>query len=160
MLFCSLPQLSGIARRACARIGAQSNRSLSIVGIVLAVVFIQFLMRRCFAFGNLLLQEQLPDEWISGALLASDAMLTLYCAGLVADTPRTAFIAWQVVLSVDSPGALQVSGRSFSHRRQPTLSTPCRIFEHDVSALEKTGRPRGESRRTVPIGCCMRTASR
>src|SRR5580658_7058049 len=30
---------------------------LSVVGIVLAVAFIQFVMRRCFAFGNLLLQK-------------------------------------------------------------------------------------------------------
>jgi hypothetical protein len=75
---------------------------LSLAGIALAVVFIQFVMRRCFAFGNLLLQKQLPDEWISGVLLASDAKLTLYFSGLVAGTLLTAFIAWKAVTRVDS----------------------------------------------------------
>jgi len=79
---------------------------LSLVGIVLAVVFIQFVMRRCFVFGNLLLQKQLPDEWISGVLLASDAKLTLYFSGLVAGTLLTAFIAWQAVTRVESTGAM------------------------------------------------------
>jgi|HubBroStandDraft_1064217.scaffolds.fasta_scaffold10602_2 hypothetical protein len=81
---------------------------LSLVGIVLTVVFIQFVMRRCFAFGNLLLQKQLPDEWISSVLLTSDAKLTLYFSALVAGTLLTAFIAWQTVTIVDSTSA---SGR-------------------------------------------------
>src|SRR5580658_4597378 len=65
-------------------------------------------MRRCFAFGNLLLQKQLPDEWISSVLLTSDAKLTLYFSALVAGTLLTAFIAWQTVTIVDSTSA---SGR-------------------------------------------------
>jgi hypothetical protein len=78
---------------------------LSVVGIVLAVVFIQLVMRRCFAFGNLLLQKQLPDEWISNILLVSDARLALYFSGLVAGTLLTAFIAWQAVTRVESTSA-------------------------------------------------------
>ncbi|MGA9669827.1 MAG: hypothetical protein WBQ94_11490 [Terracidiphilus sp.] len=81
---------------------------LSLVGIILAVVFIQFVMRRCFAFGNLLLQKQLPDEWISGVLLSNDARLTLYFSGLVAGTLLTAFIAWQAVTRVDSTSAARL----------------------------------------------------
>ena len=70
---------------------------LPLLGIVLAVLFIQLVMRRCFAFGNLLLQNQLPDEWISSVLLTSDGKLTLYFSGLAAGTLLTAFIAWQGV---------------------------------------------------------------
>lgn len=74
---------------------------LSLAGIVLAVLFIQFVMRKCFAFGNLLLQKQLPDEWISRVLLAGDARLSLYFSGLVAGTVLTALIAWLAVTRAD-----------------------------------------------------------
>jgi hypothetical protein len=96
----------GRAARWFADRGAKPSR-LSIAGIVLAVLFIQFVMRRCFAFGNLLLQKQLPDEWISGVLLASDARLSLYFSGLVAGTLLTAFIAWQAVPRLDSASATE-----------------------------------------------------
>jgi hypothetical protein len=59
---------------------------LPVLGIVFAVLFIQLVMRRCFAFGNLLLQKRLPDEWISSVLLSSDGKLTLYFSGLAAGT--------------------------------------------------------------------------
>jgi hypothetical protein len=72
--------------------------NLPILGIVLAVLFIQLVMRRCFAFGNLLLQKQLPDEWITSVLLASDGRLSLYFGGLVAVTLLNALIAWQAVV--------------------------------------------------------------
>ena len=35
---------------------------LPLLGIVLAVVFIQFASRKCFVFGNVLLRKHLPDE--------------------------------------------------------------------------------------------------
>jgi hypothetical protein len=72
--------------------------NLPMLGIVLAVLFIQLVMRRCFAFGNLLLQKQLPDEWITSVLLASDGRLSLYFSGLVAVTLLTALIVWQAVV--------------------------------------------------------------
>jgi hypothetical protein len=75
---------------------------LPLLGIVVAVLFIQLVMRRCFAFGNLLLQKQLPDEWISSVLLSSDGKLTLYFSGLAAGTLLTAFIAWQTFARGDS----------------------------------------------------------
>jgi hypothetical protein len=53
------------------------------------VLFIQFVLRRSFAFGNLLVRKQLPDEWISSVLLASDGKLALYFSGLVAGTLLT-----------------------------------------------------------------------
>jgi hypothetical protein len=72
--------------------------NLPMLGIVLAVLFIQLVMRKCFAFGNLLLQKQLPDEWITSVLLASDGRLSLYFSGLVAVTLLTALIVWQAVV--------------------------------------------------------------
>jgi len=57
---------------------------LPLLGVVFAVVLIQFVLRRCFAFGNLLLRKQLPDDWSSSALLTSDGKLALYFSGMVA----------------------------------------------------------------------------
>ncbi len=59
---------------------------LPLLGVVLAVAMIQFVLRRAFAFGNLLLRKELPDEWLSALLLASDGKLSLYFSGLVAAT--------------------------------------------------------------------------
>src|SRR5580693_3907290 len=57
---------------------------LPLLGTILAIAFIQFVLRRCFALGNVLLQKQLPDEWISSVLLSSDGRLSFYYSGLVA----------------------------------------------------------------------------
>ena len=65
---------------------------LLVLGVVFAVVLIQFVLRRCFAFGNLLLRKQLPDEWTSSVLLTSDGKLALYFSGLVAGTALTGAI--------------------------------------------------------------------
>jgi hypothetical protein len=59
---------------------------LPLLGVVLAVAMIQFVLRRAFAFGNLLLRKELPDEWLSAMLLASDGKVSLYFSGLVAGT--------------------------------------------------------------------------
>jgi hypothetical protein len=67
---------------------------LQVVGTVLAIAFIQFVLRRCFALDNLLLQKDLPDEWISSVLLSSGGMLSLYFSGLVAGALLTAVIFW------------------------------------------------------------------
>ena len=37
---------------------------LPLLGVVLGVALIQFVLRKCFAFGNLLLAKQLPHEWV------------------------------------------------------------------------------------------------
>ena len=83
---------------------------LPLLGIVLAVTFIQLVMRKCFPFGNVLLQKHLPDEWITSVLLASDGKLALYFSGLAAGTLLTALIACQAMLRGDSTSPL---GRFF-----------------------------------------------
>lgn len=67
---------------------------LPLFGSILAVVMIQFVLRKCFAFGNLLLEKQLPDGWISTVLLSSRGYLSLYFTGLVAGTILTGSIFW------------------------------------------------------------------
>ena len=49
-----------------------------LLGVVLAVAMVQLVMRRSYAFGNLLLRRDLPADWIDSVLLASDGMLALY----------------------------------------------------------------------------------
>lgn len=70
---------------------------LPLLGVILGVVLIQFVMRKCFAFGNLLLDKQLPDEWITSILLTTDGKLSLYFSGLVARVLLTAAIFLYVV---------------------------------------------------------------
>jgi len=65
---------------------------LPLLGVVLAVAMIQFVLRKCFAFGDVLLRHHLPDEWLSSVLLTSDAKLSLYFSGLVAGTLLTGAI--------------------------------------------------------------------
>ena len=62
---------------------------LPLLGVVFAVALIQFVLRRCFAFGNLLLRKQWPDDWSSSVLLTSDGKLALYFSGMVAGTLLT-----------------------------------------------------------------------
>ena len=85
----------GVKRRASAWCAVPLH--LPLLGAVLAVVFIQFVLRRCFAFGNLLLSKQFPDEWISSVLLTSDGKLALYFSGLVAGTLLTGAIVLYVL---------------------------------------------------------------
>jgi hypothetical protein len=70
---------------------------LPLLGTVLAIAFIQFVSRKCFALGNVLLQKQLPDEWISSVLLSSDGRLSFYYSGLVAGALLTGGIFWYVL---------------------------------------------------------------
>jgi hypothetical protein len=65
---------------------------LPLLGTVLGVALIQFALRKCFSFGNLLLRKQLPDDWFSSVLLASDGKQSLYFSGLVAGTLVTGAI--------------------------------------------------------------------
>jgi hypothetical protein len=70
---------------------------LIVLGVVLAVALIQFVLRRCFIFGNLLLRKQLPEDWTSAVLLTSDGKLSLYFSGLVAGTLLTGAILLYVL---------------------------------------------------------------
>jgi hypothetical protein len=58
---------------------------LASAGIVFAVIMIQFVMRQCFLFSNLLLAPNLPAEpaWLV-ALLLDDQFMPLYFSALVA----------------------------------------------------------------------------
>lgn len=62
-------------------------RPLTLFGIVFAVIMIQFVMRQCFFFSNLLLARDRPTEpaWLV-ALLLDDQFMPLYFSGLVAAT--------------------------------------------------------------------------
>jgi hypothetical protein len=70
---------------------------LPLLGVILAVALIQFAMRRCFAFGNLLLLKNLPDEWLKSVILASDVNVALYFSGIVAGTFFTGAILFYVL---------------------------------------------------------------
>jgi hypothetical protein len=63
----------------------QAPTRLAAFGIVFAVIMIQFVMRQCFLFSNLLLAPQLPPEpgWLV-ALLLDDRLMPLYFGALVA----------------------------------------------------------------------------
>lgn len=63
-----------------------SATELALAGIVLSVALIQFVMRRCLVFSNLLVRESLPEPvWLQSLLLdRSDGLRSLFFAGLVA----------------------------------------------------------------------------
>ena len=64
---------------------------LTITGIILAVMIIQFVMRQCFLFSNLLLAPSLPEpEWLQCLLLApEEGFRSLYFSGLLAGAALT-----------------------------------------------------------------------
>ncbi len=64
---------------------------LTVTGIILAVVIIQFVMRQCFLFSNLLLAPSLPKpKWLQCLLLApEEGFRSLYFSGLLASAALT-----------------------------------------------------------------------
>jgi hypothetical protein len=78
---------------------------LTLVGIVLAVLMIQLVMRQCFFFSNLLLAPRPPQPAWLGALLLTpnDGPRALYFAALVAGTALTAAFFWRVRASGPQP---------------------------------------------------------
>jgi hypothetical protein len=64
-----------------------SNR-LALAGIILSLVMIQTVMRKCFSLSNVLLKTSLPEpKWLQSVLLSQGAGLwSLYFPGLVAGT--------------------------------------------------------------------------
>lgn len=70
---------------------------LPLLGIVIGVGLIQFVLRRCFLFGNLLVSKGLPDDWLSSVLLTSDTNVALYFMGLVAGTLISGAILFSAV---------------------------------------------------------------
>lgn len=76
--------LPGVARaNACAWV--MKPMRLAVFGIVFAVIMIQFVMRQCFAFSDLLLAPGLPSEpvWLV-KLLLNDRLMPLYFSCIVA----------------------------------------------------------------------------
>jgi hypothetical protein len=73
------------AARANARTWAMKPMRLAVFGIVFAVIMIQFVMRQCFAFSDLLLAPRLPSEpaWLV-KLLLNDHLMPLYFSFIVA----------------------------------------------------------------------------
>ena len=68
------------------------QKRLLVFGIVLAILFIQLVMKKCFYLGNLLMAQNLPREsaWLSGLVICKDdALLALFFAGLVASVALT-----------------------------------------------------------------------
>ena len=71
-------------------------RPMALVGIIFAVIMIQFVMRQCFFFSNLLLARNLPAEpaWLV-TLLLDDQLMPLYFSGLVAASAiPVAILVW------------------------------------------------------------------
>ncbi|HEY6967755.1 MAG TPA: hypothetical protein VJA94_00885 [Candidatus Angelobacter sp.] len=65
----------------------RSPNRLCVAGTLVALLFIQFVLRQCFVYGNLLFLKQLPrNQWINAILLTDDGYRALYFAGLVAVT--------------------------------------------------------------------------
>lgn len=75
---------------------------LTMLGIVLAVLMIQLVMRQCFFFSNLLLANQLPPQapWLA-QLLIGETMMPLFFSALIAGTAITAAIFLAVCESTE-----------------------------------------------------------
>jgi len=68
---------------------------LAMSGIVLTVLSVQFFMRQCFSFSNLLLASELPSDqaWLRYILLAEDdGIRELYFCGLIASAAMSSAI--------------------------------------------------------------------
>jgi hypothetical protein len=63
---------------------------MPVLGIVFAVLFIQFVERVCYVLtGNVLLAKSLPKIWIANVLLSNEGRLALFFAGLISGTMIT-----------------------------------------------------------------------
>ena len=81
---------------------------LALLGIVAAVLGIQFVMRQCFVFSDLLLAPRLPAEpaWLV-ALLHGDALKAPYFAGLVALCLLSLALLWPLLRLAQPTPALR-----------------------------------------------------
>lgn len=77
------------------RAGERSPVGLTLAGIALGIVMIQFVLRQPFLFSNLLVAPALPAHaWLGGLLLTEEeGIRALYFAGLVVATLATGAIA-------------------------------------------------------------------
>jgi hypothetical protein len=64
-------------------------------GLLFALIMIQFVMRQCFLFSNLLLADRLPTSWLVSLLLdLSDRAMGFYFAAIVAACVPTLVVLW------------------------------------------------------------------
>jgi hypothetical protein len=71
---------------------------IPVLGIVVAVLFIQFVERQCFVFtGNVLLAKSLPAMWIANVLQSNEGRLALFFAGLLSGTMITGALLFYVL---------------------------------------------------------------
>lgn len=76
---------------------------LALAGVVISVLLIQLVMRKCFVLSNLLLRESLPGpQWLQAILLSSnDGLGTLYFSSLVAGIGLSAGLLFLAARSED-----------------------------------------------------------
>lgn len=82
-------------------------RRLALFGIVFSVIVIQFVMRQCFVFSDLLLAQDLPHDpgWLA-TLLLDDRLMPLYFSLLVGACAVPLAVLWALHKSAtpDGPG--------------------------------------------------------
>jgi hypothetical protein len=105
-LFWAARQAVPAATRHRVRVWTAQPTRLALVGIVFAVVMIQFVMRQCFVFNDLLLARELPANpaWLVNLLL-DNRLMALYFSALVAGcaVPIVILVALRNVESQGSP---------------------------------------------------------
>jgi Protein of unknown function (DUF2700) len=77
-----------------------------LLGSLVALMLIQFVLRKCFVFGNLLFARQLSEyRWLNSLLLADDTTKALYFSGLVAGTMLSGALLYAALRSTAVPTA-------------------------------------------------------
>lgn len=85
-------------------VGSAPRRAV-IIGILISIALIQFVIRKCLPFTNLLLRDRLPgDGWMQAILLdEGGAIQSLYFAGLVGAVLALAALLWIAHRQVTRP---------------------------------------------------------
>jgi hypothetical protein len=85
LMLWGISRLLSETTRAKAAVWIMQPTRLAVFGILFAVIVIQFVMRQCFVFSDLLLAPNLPSQpaWLV-KLLLDDRLMPLYFSGLVA----------------------------------------------------------------------------
>jgi hypothetical protein len=86
----------------------QQTTRLALIGILFSVFMIQFVMRQCFPFNDLLLAPALPIEpaWLV-ALLLDERLMPAYFSLLVAACAVTLALLWPLIADDSLPPAMQ-----------------------------------------------------
>src|SRR2546426_305033 len=134
---------------------------VALLGTALTLAMIQFVLRKCFVFGNLLLAPQLPeDEWINAILLGNPADRSLYFSGLVGGTLLTGGVLLLVnygilIASQDLPRVSELGDAKLAAGDQNWLVWEGKAAVTYLSRVARDGRrslitiPRKEPRITI-----------